>query len=336
MEQEQAQATAGMPDWQSLWLFLELQRGGSFRAASLRLGLSINSLRRRIDALEESLGVPLVTRHVDGIRVTPEGERILDAAVKMEAAAFELMRTRDAVKTSPDGEVRIAVTEGLGTFWLTPRLVEFQRANPRLVVDLRCAMESADVLRLEADVAIQLTPPQSPDLKVVRLGRLHVMPYAARSYIDLYGLPTNPQEVFRHRVVLQVASQTATSREFAKHAPGVPEPGYVALKTNVSSAHYWAVAKGAGIGWLPTYASALGARVEPIDSIGEFAFDIWLTYHPDAERVPRIRRVIDWIRASFDAKRYPWFRDDFVHPRDLPAEIRGASVSTLFEGFGRD
>ena len=37
------------------------------------------------------------------------------------------------------------------------------------------------------------------------------------------------------------------------------------LKTNVSSAYYWAVANGAGIGWLPTYAAAIGAQVVPMD-----------------------------------------------------------------------
>ncbi|MBL7590146.1 LysR family transcriptional regulator, partial [Escherichia coli] len=89
---------------------------------------------------------PLLTRHVDGIRLTAEGHAILEAAGRMEAAAFSLVRTGEGAPFAETGEVRIAVTEGLGAFWLAPRLVEFQRANPRLTVDLRCAMESADVL----------------------------------------------------------------------------------------------------------------------------------------------------------------------------------------------
>ncbi|MGU3539589.1 LysR family transcriptional regulator [Methylobacterium sp. A54F] len=322
-----------MPDWQGLWLFLELQRAGSFRAGAERLGLSINTLRRRIDDLERELAVPLVTRHVDGIRLTPEGSEILDAAQRMEAAAFGVMRARDAAASAVAGEVRIAVTEGLGTFWLTPRLIEFQRANPRLVVDLRCTMDPADVGRLEADVAVQLVRPENPDLKVVKLGRLHLMPFAAQGYLDLYGVPSGVQDAFRHRVVLQVANQTLTLDQYERMTPGMPQAGYVALRTNVSSAHYWAVAKGAGIGWLPTYAHAIGARVVPLDGIAEFGLDIWLTYHPDAERVERVRRVIDWLRAAFDPARFPWFRDAFVHPRDLPPALRGEPLVNLFEGF---
>jgi DNA-binding transcriptional LysR family regulator len=328
-----AVAAAGMPDWQDLRLFLELERRGSFRAAAATVGLSINTLRRRIEDLEAQLGVTLLTRHTDGIRLTAEGEKILSATRTMESAAYSVLRARDAASATPDGEVRIAVTEGLGTFWLAPRLVEFQRSNPRLVVDLRCTMDPADVARLEADVAVQLVRPVNPDLKLVKLGRLHVMAFAARSYLDIYGMPGGVEDAIRHRLVLQVSSQTVSMAEYARHTPGLPQSGYVTLKTNVSSAHYWAVANGAGIGWLPTYASAIGARVVPIDGLVQVGLDIWLTYHPDAERIERVRRSIDWIRASFDPGRYPWFRDDFIHPRDLPAKLKGSTVPEMFAGF---
>jgi DNA-binding transcriptional LysR family regulator len=87
-------------------------------------------VRRRIAELEHHLGVTLLTRHVDGVRITAEGEEILSAARKMENASFGLIRARDRSAPAISGEVKLAVTEGLGTFWLAPRLVEFQRANP--------------------------------------------------------------------------------------------------------------------------------------------------------------------------------------------------------------
>ncbi|MDP4004733.1 LysR family transcriptional regulator [Methylobacterium sp. NEAU K] len=322
-----------MPDWHSVWVFLTLHRCGSFRSAAAKLGLSINSVRRRIGDLEALIGAPLITRHVDGVRLTAEGQSILDSACRMEAAAFGLIRAGEASPFAEAGEVRIAVTEGLGAFWLAPRLVEFQRANPRLTVDLRCAMESADVLRLEADVAIQLTRPTSPDLRVVKLGRMHIIPYAGRGYEQLYGLPSEPADLERHRIVVQAASQTIRLEEYAKDLTGFPENIPVTLKINVSSAYYWAIAKGAGIGLLPTYATAIGAQVVPVDNLGRYNLDIWLTYHPDSERIGRVRRVIDWLRASFDPARYPWFRDEFIHPRDLPSRIRGEPLPDLFAGF---
>ncbi|MGH1589112.1 LysR family transcriptional regulator [Methylobacterium phyllosphaerae] len=332
MEQREASREL-MPDWESIRVFLTLQRSGSFRSAAAKLGLSVNSVRRRIGDLEVLIGAPLLTRHVDGIRLTAEGHVILEAATRMESAAFSLVRSGDVAPFAEAGEVRIAVTEGLGAFWLAPRLVEFQKANPRLTVDLRCAMESADVLRMEADVAIQLTRPTSPDLRMVKLGRIHMMPYAARSYEETYGLPSRPDDLERHRIVVQDGGQTMRLEEYAKTVPGFPATVPITLKVNVSSAYYWAIAKGAGIGLLPTYASAIGAQVVPVDNLGRFSVDIWLTYHPDAERIGRVRRTIDWLRSSFDPKRYPWFRDEFIHPRDLPATIKGAPLPDLFAGF---
>jgi hypothetical protein len=62
-------------------------------------------------------------------------------------------------------------------------------------------------------------------------------------------------------------------------------------------------------------------------------FDIWLTYHPDANKISRIRRLIDWLIASFDPKRFPWFKDEFIHPDDLLKAYGGEPLVNLFEGF---
>ena len=322
-------------DWDGVRLFLQVVRHGSFRAAAESLGQSVNAVRRHVQDLEHQLGVPLLTRHVDGIRVTDEGKEVFAAAQRMEAASFGLVRARDRGDPAISGEVRLAVTEGLGTFWIAPRIVEFQRSYPKLLIDMSCAMHSADVLRMEADVSLQLTRPTSPDLKLVKVGRLHAIPYAANSYIERYGAPRTVEELMRHRICIQVAPQVADTTPGYDHLfPGVPQPGFVAIRNNVSSAHYWSIAKGAGIGFLPTYATALGAAVSPVEIPGAyFPSDIWLAYHPDAARIPRVRRLLDWVIESFSPQKFPWFRDEYIPPKDLPESVGEAAVN-LFAGFG--
>jgi len=332
-EREGLREQATIPDWESVHTFLEVARRGSFRSAADSLGLSINALRRRISELEQQLGVTLLTRHVDGVRTTAEGEEILAAARKMEAASFGLIRARDRAVPALSGGLKLAVTEGLGTFWLVPRLVEFQRAHPKLSIDLNCAMQSPDIVRLEADAAVQLTKPTNPDLKVVKLGRLHSMPFAAQSYIDLFGTPKTIEDGLKHRLVLQVADQTSAVELFERTYPGASLEGHVVLRTNVGSAYFWAIAKGAGIGILPTYARAVSGRVVPVDVGLHFQFDIWLTYHPDAIRIPRVRRMVDWLIDAFDPKRFPWFRDEFIHPNDFTKDYSDVLAPNLFEGF---
>ena len=101
------------------------------------------------------------------------------------------------------GIVRCSVTEGLGTCWILPQLAQFSRTYPATIVHLRCAMEVADVLRMETDVAIQLEKPSRPDVKSVRLGRMHIYPFASREYIETYGVPKSIDEIGRHRIIHQ-------------------------------------------------------------------------------------------------------------------------------------
>ena len=114
--------------------------------------------------------------------------------------------------------------------------------------------------------------------------------------------------------------------------PGIPPTDIVALRTNVSSAHYWSIAKGAGIGLLPTYAQWIGAEIVPLDLGIHEAVDIWLTYHPDAKRIPRVSRLIDWAIAAFSPHKYPWFRDEFIHANQLQDVYRDDPLPTMFSG----
>ena len=314
-------------------IFLEVLRSGSFRAASDRLGQSINALRRKVDEIEHTLGMILLTRHVDGVRATSEGEKIYSAALRMEAASFDLVRARNIVEKHVEGEVRLAVTEGLGTFWLAPRLVEFQRANPKLMVNLSCAMKSADVLRLETDVSIQLERPVTPDLRMAKIGRLHLMFFAAQSYLDTYGHPHSVDDLQHHRLVIQSDDDRRWRELYDKLFPGVSPIGFVSLRSNVASAHYWSIAKGAGVGMLPTYAQAIGAQLIPLDIGVVQPLDIWMAYHPDVKRIARVKRTIDWVVQSFDPQRFPWFRDEFIRPENLSEIYKGEPLANLFAGY---
>src|SRR6478672_3029202 len=109
-------------DWEAARVFLEVSRCGSFRAAAQKLDQSVNALRRTVEKFEKNLGVLLLTRHVRGVQLTEEGSRIAEAARKMEEASFGLLQARDSSGAQAEGEVRISITEGLGTFWLLPHI----------------------------------------------------------------------------------------------------------------------------------------------------------------------------------------------------------------------
>src|SRR5712691_8450093 len=192
--------------WDDLRVFAMAGKELSLRKAAAALRTSSSTVVRRIERLEQILGVRLFNRLPAGVALTSEGRSVLAAAQEMERASLAVRAQLDHELTRR-GVVRCAVTEGLGTFWIVPHLAEFSRSHPHTFVDLRCSSHSADVLRMEADVAIQLTRPDRPDQVVTRLGRLHVYPFASRRYVETYGLPTNAEEMTRHRIVDQTGPQ---------------------------------------------------------------------------------------------------------------------------------
>jgi DNA-binding transcriptional LysR family regulator len=317
------------PDWEAAHIFLEVARCGSFRAAAQKLGQSVNALRRRVGALEKDLGVTLLMRHINGVKLTEDGARIYDAALRMESVSFELLQAGDRPEKQVEGEVQLAITEGLGVAWMLPQAPEFLRHNPKLTLNVRCKPTPPDLLRLEADISVQLERPKGPDLKVMKLGYLHMMYFASQSYIDLHGCPQSRTELENHRLVVLTDDQGRWETAYQNDLPGILPSKIVALRNNVSSAHFWSVARGAGIGILPSYVQAIGAGLVPLE-LGEMVkHEIWLTYRSDAKRTARIRKTIDWIAQAFDPQRFPWFREEFIHPARFAEIYRGKPLTGL-------
>jgi DNA-binding transcriptional LysR family regulator len=222
----------------------------------------------------------------------------------------------------------------MGTFWILPQLVEFQRANPKLVVNVKSGQKAADLLRLEADLAVQLHRPTEPNLKVMKLGRLHFMLFAARSYLDIHGRPTSSAELKNHRFTIQSDEGGQWEEAYRRFFGGTSPDGLVCVRNNSSTGHFWSVVKGAGIGALPTYAQGIGANLVPLEiGVDVGAADIWLAYHPDAKRVSRIQRTIEWLVQCYDPRRYPWFRDEFIHPDRFPEMYKGGPLASTLTDF---
>jgi DNA-binding transcriptional LysR family regulator len=301
--------------WDDLRVFLSCAERASFRKAAGQLSVSSSTVVRRIERLELALGTRLFDRLPEGVELTSQGRCILQSAQQMERAIFDVMRSTEEASTQRSS-VTVSITEGLGSYWMMPQLVAFQQQHPMLLVNMCCAMESADVLRLQADMAIQFEKPTNPELIVVKLGRLHIYPFASRSYLDIYGTPSSPADMSRHRLVNQVAPQL-DSGAWARELGWESIEPIVGLSTNASTALLYAIENGAGIGALPTYVAVLNERIVPVDIGARHQMDIWLTYHPDLRKHAHKAFLVDWVRKIFDPKNHPWFRDEFIHPRDL-------------------
>jgi DNA-binding transcriptional LysR family regulator len=317
--------------WDDLKSFLACARFKSFRNAAEALGVTSTTLMRRIDRLEECIGCKLFLRDQSGLTLSDDGAAMIGDVIEMERQAFNVFRRAAHASNDASGTVRVAVTEGPGNFWILPRLIDFQKTYRNITVDLRCAMEQADVARLEADIAIQLERPTNPDLIVSKLGRLHIYAFVSEGYRKLHGVPSLA-EIRSHRLVIQHAPQVDDSA-YARVLGLSSLEGIVGIKTNSSIGVLYAVERGAGMGFLPTSSVALGAPLVAVDLGVHHHADLWLTYHKEFRSSDRHKIVIDWLKKIFDPKTYPCFRDEFIHPSDLVALMSDVRESFGLQGY---
>ncbi len=318
--------------WDDLRVFLTCAEKGSFRQAAKILKINSATIVRHIDQLELVMGCRLFVRNTDGVSVTTEGHLIMENARIMERATFSIVRQTQVSHEGIRGLVRVAITEGLGTYWVLPRLIEFQKANRFLTFELQETMEVTDVGRLQADISIQFRRPMRPDLIAVQLGYLHNYPFASEFYKKLFGVPKDLNELKLHRLIQQISP--LLDEGVYERVLGVESlEGIVGVRTNTSSAVLYAVERGAGIGILPNYALVLGAKLVPIDIGVKHRLDIWMTYHPDLRNSDRHMQVVDWLRQIFDGRRFPCFNEKFMHPYDLMPLMSETTLTSSVEGY---
>ncbi len=136
----------------SLRAFAAAARTGSFKRAARELHVSPSALSRRIQALEDHLGIPLFSRLNPGLELTESGERYRQAVER----ALAPLETAQQELVEPD--VRVLRVSSLASFtesWLVPHLPEFERAHPELRIEIEATLRYADFQRDRVDAAIR-------------------------------------------------------------------------------------------------------------------------------------------------------------------------------------
>jgi DNA-binding transcriptional LysR family regulator len=304
---------------------LQIARAGSFRGAMRTTGVGYRTLNSRVVFLEDQLGFGIFHRTPDGIVLTTEGQHILESAEQIETILSRVRRLGKSFNTVAEGEVMLTTTEGMGTFWISPQLKAFNALHPKIAIRLHPSMAVANMRRFEIDLAIQVIEPVLPEIKRVRLARLHLMLAASPAYIAKNGHPTKIADLKNHNFVFHTNPQFSDLSRI-EHAVGrkLEQSQYLVLRN--SSAHYMTIENGMGIGFIPSYTFGIGTRLVPLAVPLRYEMDVWLCFHEDGRSTPRIAKVIDWLNSIFDPRLYPWFRREFIAPKDFDAVVESNGV----------
>jgi len=155
---------------------------------------------------------------------------------------------------------------------------------------------------------------------------------ASEAYRDAYGLPKSLADLRNHRIVKQHGVQLDETG-YARILGLESLEGIVGISTNSSVAVLYAIERGAGVGFLPTSAIALGAPLVAIDLGINYHMDLWLTYHKEFRNSDRHKIVIEWLKSIFDPKVHGCFRDEFIHPNDLTPLMVSSRQNFGLQGY---
>lgn len=278
-------------NWDDLRYLLAAARAGSCAAASRQLGVAVSTVTRRLNALQQAVGRPLVILNTDGLLLTQDGEAMVEDARKVEEAFASLQR-RLSEDARIAGQVRLSAVGTIASEFLAPAAGDFCARFPTIELTLVGETQMVDVLRGEADIVVRLSRPRQDRLISRQITTIPMGIYASRAYVDAHGMPEDAAATLAgHRLVALVREfdNLPMSRWLIERC----DPAQIVFRGSQTVMCERAIRAGAGIGILPVVmADGLVEVARPDDLAPE---PVWIGYHEDVRRVPRIRAVVDWV-----------------------------------------
>ena len=304
-------------DWDKLRVFKVVAEMGSMTAAAARLNESPPTVSRKMDELEKFLSSKLFTRSTRGMELTETGKIVLRYSRQMEDAANQVLSEAVGQSDGSEGRVTIGTGDGVGPYWIAPRLAQFQKVHPKAQVRMHVQEQEPDLLKDEVDIAIQFTEPRDPEIISHKLGTLHYIGFASQDYLDAQEtLPSSLFEYYQYRCILHESYVRQVER-WAPKAGELKKMIDFAFVTNSASAMIELCRRGGGIALLPTYHKEVFPDLMALDMSEVAPIQFWIAYTDQTRRTPLGNLMIEWIKSLFAKDASPWFTDDFLHPKEL-------------------
>ena len=194
--------------------FRLLARSASFTDAARSLSMTPSAVSRRLHAIELRLGTELVLRNTRSMRLTPQGERYLEAA---ETILRETERLEADIASRPLGRLRICASFGFGRTHIAPVVADFARANPDVRVDLTLTDRPVSIIEEGFDVGIHLGVPHDSRLRARKLLANDRILCASPAYLETHGRPLLPSDLARHRLIEIAEDENTVGRWTLTH-----------------------------------------------------------------------------------------------------------------------
>lgn len=184
-----------LPDFEGLALFAKVAEARSFAAAARELSLSVATVSRGVDRLEQRLGARLFNRTSRQLALTEFGRSLVVQASQLVRDAEAAEGLARELSTQPRGLVRLAVPMAYGLRWIAPILPDFFAAYPEVAIDLHLSDATVDLVGDGFDAALRIA--SLPDSSLVARQLCTVSRYyvASPAYVERHGRPVHPRQL---------------------------------------------------------------------------------------------------------------------------------------------
>jgi DNA-binding transcriptional LysR family regulator len=234
--------------------FVAVATKGSLTAAAHAEGLAPAVIGRRIDALEERLGVKLLVRTTRRINLTHEGSAYLEDCQRIlaELASAEASVSAGGVKAS--GHLRVTAPAGFGRRHVAPLVPHFVALHPDVSLSLNLSDRLVDIVNEGFDCAVRVGDLPDSSLVSLRLADNRRLCVASPGYLERAGTPAAPADL-AHHACLALSSDASQTRGWAFRVDGQLihlRPNGLLDCSDGQVLHEWCL-QGLGIAWRSTW-----------------------------------------------------------------------------------
>jgi len=189
-------------NFNDLAAFATVAKERSFTRAAAKLGVSQSALSQTIRALEERIGLRLLTRTTRSVAPTEAGERLLETiAPRFEEIEAQLAALSE-LREKPAGTVRITAGEHPAISVLQPALKRFLPDHPDIHVEIIVDYGLTDIVAEGFDAGVRMGEQVAKDMIAVKIGPdMRMAVVASPAYFERYPIPRTPQELTAHKCI---------------------------------------------------------------------------------------------------------------------------------------
>ncbi|MFZ6646903.1 LysR family transcriptional regulator [Undibacterium sp. TJN25] len=297
-----------MDQFKQLSTFAEVATRGSLSSAARAEGVAPAMIGRRLDALEERLGVKLLQRTTRKIALTNEGTAFLEDCQRILAELEEAETAVSERSARASGQLTVSAPAGFGRQHVAPLVPSFLTEHRDVKLTLSLNDRVVDLIGEGIDVAIRIASLTDSNLIGVKLADNKRVVVASPSYLKRHGVPASLDELSHHNCLAFSSDGSQRGWTFRQNGKNVTlkvEGNMVCNDGEVL--HDWAIS-GKGLAWRSMW--EVGSEIESgklVTVLDEFTApgnDIYAIFAQRRHLPLRIRAFVDFLRHAYSKPNY--------------------------------